>query len=790
MMKKLLGTMTFTILALTNFAQEKQYLIKGRVIDAQTNEPVEMATVKCNDQALAANRQGVFSFSKYFATGKYKIVVTNVGYASKETDVLVKDKNVEVLIALQKNETMLQALEVNSIKASDNAPFAKTNINKAEIAKLNQGQDLPFILNQTPSVVVNSDAGNGVGYTGIRIRGTDATRINVTLNGIPYNDAESQGTFFVDLPDMASSLNAVQIQRGVGTSSNGTGAFGATINLSTNEIIEKPYAEINNSFGSFNTWKNTVKASSGLINNRFTVDARLSQITSDGYIDRAKSNLQSGAVSAAYINKKSSIRFNLFTGKEKTYQAWNGVSEAYLLNSPTYNISGTEKPGTPYDNETDNYTQTHYQLFYNQTINEYVSFSVASFLTKGFGYYENYKADEKYTKYGTTNNLFAKTDLVRQQWLDNDFYGGIFSVQYKKKNNVLTLGGSLTNYKGKHFGQVIWAANGGFEPNQKYYDLKATKYERSFYAKIQHNINNSLGVFADMQYRFVEHNMPGFKNNKTLVVNRDFNFINPKLGLTYNKKGWQSFASIAIANKEPNRDDFEANVAAQPKYEKLYDFELGVEKKKATYSFAATAYYMLYKDQLVLTGKINDVGAYTRTNVDNSYRLGVEIQGSYIIAKWLNANANLTLSSNKIKTFKEYIDDYDNGGQIEILHTNKDIALSPTAISSMQINIVASTQLEFSLVGKYVGKQYLDNTQNASRMLNSYYTQDVKASYKLSNKLFKETYLMLGVNNLFNKKYQPNGYTFSYFYGGTTTTENYYFPMAGTNFMLSLNIKL
>lgn len=782
--------MTFTLLALTNYAQEKQYLIKGRVVDAQTNEPVAMATVKCNNQTVAANLQGVFSFSKLFVNGKHNVVVTNVGYTTKETMVVVNNNNADILVALQKAETRLQALEVNAIKASDNAPFAKTNIGKAEIVKLNQGQDLPFILNQTPSVVVNSDAGNGIGYTGIRIRGTDATRVNVTLNGIPYNDAESQGTFFVDMPDMASSLSSIQIQRGVGTSSNGTGAFGATINLSTNEYNEKSFAEINNTYGSFNTWKHTVKAGSGLINNHFTIDARMSQVTSDGYIDRATSNLQSAAISAAYWGKKSSIKFNFFTGKEKTYQAWNGVAEANIANNATYNVSGTEKAGTPYNNETDNYTQKHYQLFYNQTINENLSYNVATFLTQGLGYYENYKANQSYSKYGASNLLFTTTDLVRQQWLDNDFYGGIFSVQYKKKSNVLTIGGSLTNYKGKHFGQVIWAANGGFEPNQKYYDLKATKYERSFYAKMQHSINNNFSVFADVQYRFVEHNMPGFKNNKTLVTNRKFNFINPKLGFTYSKNGWQTFVSYALANKEPNRDDFEAGAATQPMQEQLHDFEFGIEKKKTNYNFGATIYYMLYKDQLVLTGKINDVGAYTRTNVDNSYRLGVELQGAYNFTKWLNASANLTLSQNKIKEFKEYIDDYDNGGQIENKHTNKDIALSPSVVGFAQINFVATSNLEFSLIGKYVGKQYLDNTQNTARMLNSYYTQDIRASYKLQNKLFKETFLLFSVNNVFNKKYQPNGYTFSYFFAGATTTENYYFPMAGTNCMLSLNIKL
>lgn len=792
MMKKLLGTITFVFLALNNYAQESQYQIKGRVVDAQTKEPVANATIKCNAQVVVANEKGFFAFSKIFAKGKYNVIVASVGYQKLEQSVYVKNQNVFVETPLEKSEAKLQDLEVSSIRANDKAPFTKTNIPKNEIAALNQGQDLPFLLNQTPSVVVNSDAGNGVGYTGIRIRGTDATRINVTLNGIPYNDAESQGTYFVDLPDFASSLNSIQIQRGVGTSSNGTGAFGATINLSTNELNEKPYTEINNSFGSFNTWKNTVKAGTGLINKHFTVDARLSQITSNGYIERASSNLQSAALSAAYyINKKASLKFNLFTGKEKTYQAWNGIDSAKLATNPTYNYSGTEKPGTPYDNETDNYKQTHYQLFYNQTINNNLSFNVAAFYTKGLGYYENYKADRKYTNYGIINPAVATTDLIQRQWLDNDFYGQIFSIQYKKHSNTVTFGGSWTDYKGKHYGEVIWAKNGGFEPNQKYYNVgTAKKYERSFYAKMQHNISNSISLFADLQYRFVEHDMPGFKYNPTLFVNRKFNFINPKLGITYEKNAWKYYISYALASKEPNRDDFEAGLTNQPKEETLHDFELGVERKTSKYTIGATIYYMLYKNQLVLTGKINDVGSYTRSNVDKSYRTGIELQGSYVFSNWLNVVANITFSKNKIKDFVEYFDDYDNGGQIAIKHTNTDITLSPNITSFGQINFIASKNLTFSLNSKYVGKQYLDNTQNESRILNSYYTQDVKVFYKLNNKIFKETFLIASLNNVFNKKYQPNGYTFSYLYGGSVTTENYYFPMAGTNFMLSLNIKL
>ncbi|MCX6210488.1 MAG: outer membrane beta-barrel protein, partial [Bacteroidetes bacterium] len=486
----------------------------------------------------------------------------------------------------------------------------------------------------------------------------------------------------------------------------------------------------------------------------------------------------------------SSLRFNIFSGKEKTYQAWCGVPEDMLNTNRTYNPAGTEKNGTPYTNQTDNYTQKHYQLFYNHTINNSWSYNIAGFYTKGFGYYENYKADEKYTDYGVTNSLVSKTDLIRQQWLDNDFYGSIFSIQYKTIKNTVTIGGSLTNYKGNHNGQVIWAAKGGFEPNQKYYDVDASKWERSFYTKWQHNINPNFSLYVDAQYRFVEHDMKGFKYNPTLYVNRKFSFINPKLGVSYTRNNWQTFISYAMASKEPNRDDFEAGLINQPKEEQLHDFELGISKKTKNYNFGLTAYYMLYKDQLVLTGKINDVGAYTRTNVDNSYRAGVELEGSYVFKKWLNVNANLTLSKNKVKEFTEYADDYDNGGQKEIKHSNTDITLSPSIISSHSLNFLVCKDFSFNLIGKYVGKQYLDNTQDVSRSLNSYYTQDIKLNYYLKNKWFKETTLMLSVNNIFSTKYVASGYCYSYIYGGSFTTDKFYFPQAGINYMFSLNVKL
>lgn len=786
--------MTILLVCFTAFSQTLKTTVTGKVIDESSQQPIANATVKLNTIVVAADENGKFSFSK-ITRGSYDLTVSSVGY-KEWTEKITIDKNTPTLTIHLKNIALfLQPLEVKALRAGDKAPFAKTNISKEQIAKTNLGQDLPFLLNQTPSVVVSSDAGNGVGYTSIHIRGSDATRINVTLNGIPYNDAESQGTYYVDIPDFASSLSSIQIQRGVGTSSNGTGAFGATINLQTNEFNEQAYGEINNTYGSFNTWKNTVKAGSGLIDGHFTIDARLSKISSDGYIDRASSDLRSFALSAAYINKNSSLRFNIFSGKEKTYQAWDGVPQDTLPVHRTYNDLGTEKPGTPYANQTDNYQQDHYQLFYNLSINKLWSFNTALFMTYGRGYYEEYKASQFYGDYGLPDQVIGSTvldstDLVRQLWLDNHFYGQIASVQYKNKGDELTIGGGWTRYTGTHYGNIQWAQFGGVEPGYQYYNYPALKTDENIYAKWQHQFNTHWQTFADVQYRHVYHRMTGFEGDPTLNVARTFNFVNPKAGITYSNKGWQVFFSYALGNKEPNRDDFQASLANQPKAETLHDFELGVEKKNNKYSYSATVYYMLYKNQLVLTGKQNDVGAYTRINVPNSYRLGIELQGGYVFDKWLNATANLTLSQNKIKDFTEYLDDYDNNGQIAFNHHNTDISYSPAVIGSAAINIIPVKSLELSLLSKYVSKQYLDNTQNNDRITKAFYTEDVRASFTIKNFLLKEWNIIGQVNNVFNKLYEPGGATYPYYYGGAVVNDNYYSPMAGTNYMIAVNIKL
>ena len=687
----------------------------------------------------------------------------------------------------------LPPLEVRSVRVSENSPFAKSNISNASIALVNLGQDLPFLIQNTPSVVVNSDAGTGFGYTGIRIRGTDATRINVTLNGIPYNDAESMITYFVDLPDISSSASSIQIQRGVGTSTNGAGAFGATINLATNDYHPNHYLSLQNSTGSFNTHKNNLQFGTGLLNNHFTIDGRVSNITSDGYIDRAKSDLKSFFVSSTYWGDKSSLRLNVFSGKEKTYQAWYGVPQDSLATNRTYNPAGTEKAGTPYNNQTDNYTQTHYQLFYNKEINANIKWNTAVFLTKGRGYYEEYKAGVDLSKYGFNLNNSNPVDLVRRRWLANNFYGQIASLSYQKEKDQITAGGSWNIYDGQHFGDLpygIPSIASLAQINKVYYDNNATKKEYNAYTKWEHQLNNQLTSFIDIQFRHVQHTMNGFDTNTGIIVDRKFDFLNPKAGLSYKTNNTTYYSSIAIAHKEPNRDDFEAGITQQPKQEVLYDWETGFHSRSKNFNWGANLYYMTYKDQLVLTGKINDIGAYTRTNVPKSYRAGIEVEETWQLNNYFSSTGNITFSKNKIADFTEYFDDYDNGGQASIQHHNTDITLSPNLTAAHSLHIKPSDKLSFIWTSKYVSKQYLDNTQNETRVLKAFFVNDLNIAYRLVDKKSWGALLQFYAINLLDVKYEPNGYTYSYVWGGATTSSNNYFPMAGRNYLISLKIDL
>ena len=546
-MKRLFLGIGFFLMAPLLFAQT---VFKGMVTDEANGNPVPGASVEiARLGTVAANDSGRFEWANA-KKGSFSVRITAVGFRRMDTTIDIG--NAPVVIALQRIDLFLQPIEVRALRAGDKAPFTKTNISKKEIEQNNLGQDLPFILNQTPSVVINSDAGNGVGYTGIHIRGVDATRINMTLNGIPYNDAESQSIYFVDLPDFASSVNSIQVQRGVGTSSNGAGAFGATINFSTNEFNDKPYGELNNSYGSFNTWKNTVKAGSGLIDGHFTIDARISQITSNGYIDRATSDLKSLYLSTAWLDKKSALRFNIILGSEKTYQAWNGIPGAkifgdraaldqhysdnagylYFTQADSLNLYNSNKRTYnyfTYQNQTDNYKQNHFQLFFNHEFNEHLSFNAAGFLTRGLGYYEEYKPEQLYEDYGLNppvigGDTISSTDLIRQRWLDNYFYGGIYSLQYKKNKTQLTIGGGWDRYDGKHYGNIEWVQNGGVAPNFEYYNEPAHKSDFNIYAKWQQQLSMHWSAFADFQYRQVHYDLQGFDDNPGTLYRQDLSF--------------------------------------------------------------------------------------------------------------------------------------------------------------------------------------------------------------------------------------------------------------------------
>ena len=783
-MKKISFLASIFLIALSTKSQ-----ITIKIIDSLTLEPLHRATISLIDgKTDFTNSDGNLTVPLR-KNEKNILKISAIGYTAK---LISTDTLYDYVIKLSKSKVFMPPIEINAVRAGKNYPFTQSMISKKEIGSKNLGQDIPILLNQVPGVVVNSDAGNGIGYTGMRIRGTDATRINITLNGIPYNDAESQGVYFVNLPDLISSTNSIQVQRGVGTSSNGTGSFGGTINILTNEVQPLPYATLSKSYGSFNSNKNTVKAGTGLINDQYTFDIRLSSINSNGYIDRSKSDLKSFFISAASIKEKSSFRLNIFSGKEKTYQAWYGITEDQLTSNRRENSAGTEKPGTPYDNETDNYTQTHYQAFYNKKINSKWNFNNASYLTKGDGYYEQYKADQEFSNYGLANPKIDgieihATDLIRQLWLSNQLIGNNLSLQFKDEHKEIMIGGGISHYHGNHFGKVIWS-NIGIPKEYTWYDLTANKYESHFFTKWLQKLGSNTNLFGDIQVRDVHYRINGFRDNPSLFINKSWTFINPKMGLSKKLGKYNLYLSYAMANKEPNRDDFESGLTQQPKFEKLGDYEMGIERVAGVNKLSVTAYYMNYTNQLILTGKINDVGAYTRSNVSKSFRAGIELEGNLTILKWLRIDNNLSLSKNKIKNYTEYYDDYDAGEQKSNFYQKSDISFSPSIIGNSIIKLDISKSLHLNLTSKYVSRQYLDNTSRKDRSLNPYFIQDLQINHQLRFKNTKSIDLSIQLNNIWNKLYEPNGYTYSYLYEGKISKNNFYFPMAGTNIMAGITI--
>ena len=767
-----------------------QFSLQGKIKNAEDQKLLAGATLSINNNLFSTqtNQEGVFVF-KNLKKGNYLLTASYVGLKSVQINIIL-DQNKNIDIALTNRNLMAEEVIVKATRATEKSATTFKNISKKELEQNNFGQDLPYLLNQTPGVVSYSDAGAGVGYTGIRIRGSDPTRVNVTINGIPYNDTESQGTFWVNLPDFTSSVDNIQIQRGVGTSTNGAGAFGGSLNIQTSTLADSAYAEINNTAGSYQTLKNTIKLGTGLINNKWSIDGRLSRIVSDGYIDRAASNLKSYFLSGAYFGKNSLLRLNVFSGQEKTYQAWNGVPEEKLSSDRKYN------PLT-YDDQTDNYLQNHYQLLYSKNICDQLSFNGALHYTKGSGYYEEFKTDQAFADYGLANVVIGsqtinETDLIRRRWLKNDFYGLTYALNYTPNAKVnYTLGGAYNEYDGDHYGEVIWAkyASNGNIRNQYYFD-NGFKTDFNVFGKA--NIQfEKISVFTDLQYRNIGYKFLGFDQNLNNVTqNASLHFFNPKIGFTYQINAKDNFyASFSVANKEPNRDDYtQSSSTSRPKAEHLKNIEAGYRFKNNAISGGLNIYSMNYTDQLVLTGQINDVGAYIRSNVAKSFRNGIELDATAKINSDFTWGLSAAFSENKVKNFKEYLDDYDNGGQVINNYSKTNLAFSPAFVGSSTLAFKAFDHAEIAIISKYVSKQYLDNTSNEDRKLDAFFVNNLRLSYEIKLKGIENIGLGLLVNNVFNKLYASNGYTFSYIYSGKVT-ENFYYPQAETNFLLSLNVK-
>lgn len=808
-LKTIKTTVALALFTSCSYILQAQFKLSGFVSSPEKKAiPFSVVGIKNTFLSTQSNSVGLFEF-KNLKPGTYVLVTKCVGYKTKEDSIDVKD-NMTIEIVLTQDDKSLDEVVVNSTRVDENSAFAHSNLSSDDIKKQNLGQDLPFALNSMASVVVNSDAGNGVGYTGLRIRGSDGTRINVTINGIPVNDAESQSTFFVNMPDFLSSTNSIQVQRGVGTSANGAGAFGASINMQTNQLNEKAYAQINNSIGSFNTIKNTIAAGTGLINNHFTFDARASRINSDGYIDRAKSNLSSFYVAAGYYGKKTSVKAIVFSGTEKTYQAWNYVLKDSIDNgNRTDNSCGTYYDANGkikyYDNETDNYKQDNYQLHLVHAFNSKLTVNVTGHYTKGKGYYEQYKQDEKLVKYNMPNivvdsiTTIKRTDLIRRKWLDNDFIGVIGNINYKP-NTLLNfvLGGGYNSYIGRHYGDVIWsqfADVNNYKP--RYYEDNATKTDGNVYLKTTIRPTDRFTAFVDLQYRAVGYTFMGF--DTSLIVSQQLNakygFFNPKVGLNYLvTKNTNVYASYSIANKEPNRDDFvQSTVKSRPLSEQLNDLEIGVTHRLKNVSIGLNYYDMQYKNQLVLNGQINDVGAYNRINVKSSYRRGIEAELNANITKYFTFNGNVTLSQNKVKAFNEYVDNYDTYGQDTIAHTNTDISFSPNVIAAANFIFKPIKNLEVGFLNKYVGKQYLDNTSNSQRAIHDYFVTDFRVNYTIYTTLIKEINIIAVIYNISNTVYETNGYNYTYVMTANNEkksySSNYLAPAAPTHFMVGLNLK-
>lgn len=775
-----------------------QFALHGTVKSTDGN-PLAGASIVVEQtfQGTSAGTDGSFTIQK-LKPGTVSLRVSFLGYAPAIKEVTIPYEG-ELSFVLEPSPVLADEVVVRATRMAGKTPSAVTLISREEIQQNNLGQDIPFLLSLTPSLVPTSDAGNGIGYTNFRIRGSDAYRMNVTVNGIPLNDAESQGVWWIDLPDIAASTENIYIQRGVGSSTNGAGAFGATISLQTNTLRPDPYTTIDLGGGSYNTRRTTMSLGSGLINRHFTFDARLSRIHSDGYIDRALSNLNSWFVSGAWYGQGQIIRLNVFSGNERTYQAWYGVEKSILDTNRRYN------PYT-YDNETDNYRQTHYQLIWSKEFSRNFYLNAALHYTAGKGYYEQYKKHRYLPDYGmnpitASDTVFEISDLIQQKWMDNDFYGGILSFHYRTGKFEVITGGGINNYLGNHFGKVIWAQYAGENPiRHEWYRNKGDKIDYNTYVKINYQLNSSLTLFTDLQFRGVAYRLSGiddYRDNNGLPVDikqsHDYRFINPKVGISWTISPGQDFYfTFSTGQREPTRQNYlDATPSSiKPKPERLFDYETGVNISGSKWKTNINLFYMDYRNQLVYTGKLNDVAYPIMTNVPSSYRAGVEIEAAVRPATGITWKGNLTLSRNKIRNFTEYADYYDT--DYNYLGNNPkdlgetDISYSPSITGASNLEFLFLKNASATFTNRYVGSQYFDNTSSRERMIDPYFVSDLRLAYNLHPRSLKNVALQFQIINLFNELYESNAYGGKWYVDGREQTWAYYFPQAERHFLIGI----
>lgn len=786
--------------------QQSNSVIRGRVTTEEGN-PLTGAGITIENTFLGTHSgtDGAYRLEG-LKDGRYMVRVSFIGY---EPEIIEVNLNGEAVLNISLAQKSILAGEViiNATRAGSRSPLAYTSVGNELISKQNSGPDIPYLLSLTPSLVETSESGNGIGYTSLRIRGTDANRINVTIDGIPLNDPESQKVFWVDMPDLASSIDNIQVQRGAGTSSNGAGAFGATLNMQTRNPGNEPFAQISATLGSYNTSRKLISAGSGLLADRFAFQLRLSETKSDGYIDRTGSDHRSAFINGVFRTRRSHLKANIILGEEHTGIGWWGVPGELLAVDRKYNPAGeyTDENGNVryYENESDNYNQNHFQLIYDLQMNNNLSLSSAFHYTDGKGYYEEFKEDRTLSDYGLPDividdNQITVSDLIRRKWMENDFYGLVYSLKYKKEKLNTTFGGGANYYSGDHFGEIIWMKYAGnIEKDHQWYFNNGEKGEISFFGKADYFVTEKISFFADLQFRYINYKMSGEDDDlKDLDQKHHYGFFNPKAGLFYSVNPNQDlYLSFSVANREPTRSDFKEAAGdpdATPRSETLYDTEMGYKLRSEKYSAILNLYAMLYKDQLVPTGELSSTGYSIMTNVEKSHRLGIELIAAVKPASFMNFDFSLTLSRNKISDFTEYYIDYNTSDWSEEYKSKNlgtvDIAYSPSVVSSGDINFSILKNTELHIIGKYVGKQYFDNTMNSDRMIDPYFVSNLRIDFNPDIRKIRNAGFQLLINNIFNTKYESNAYGGNWYEDGMEKTWSYYFPQAGINFLVKAEL--